>query len=156
MITTDQLKKLHVLLNQLGLMDEKVNFVYTASNGRATSSKDLTVMEAKSIIEHLSRYDGNDRMRKKIFALAYEAGIIYGDSPADKKMNAAKLDSFLKERGTIKKSLNQLSKDELIKTVNQFEQIKKHADENKAGRATKNVLAELGISTAGKQPLKSI
>lgn len=155
-ITPDQLKKLHVMLNQLGLMEQKATLVNTASKGSATSSKDLTIHEARWLLEYLSTFDGNDRMRKKVFALAYEAGIIWGDTPDDKKMNAAKLDMFLKDRGSVKKSLNQLTKDELIKVVNQFEQIKNHKAQTKANKATKSMLDELGITTNKKRPLKSI
>ena len=150
-ITTEQLKKLHVLLHQLGLMDEKVEFIYKISNGRETSSKDITTDEARRLIEHLSKYDVGDKMRKKVFSLAYTAGIIYGDSPADKKMNAAKLDVFLQERGTVKKRLNELNKAELIKVINQFEQINKHMDERKANKITTTMLNELGIATIKKR-----
>ncbi len=154
-ITPQQLKKLHVLLNQLGLINEKVDFVYTISNGRATSSKDLIINEARLLLEHLGKYDGNDKMRKKVFACAYEAGIIYGDTPDDKKMNAAKLDKFLKERGAVKKSLNAMNKDELIKVVNQFAQIKKHTGESKANKGITDMLNSLGIATSKKSPLKA-
>ncbi len=148
------MQKLHVLFNQLGLMDTKVDFICIISNGRATSTKDLTLDEARKLIEHLAKFDGNDKMRKKVFALAYEAGIIWGDTPDDKKMNAAKLDKFLKERGAVKKSLNALTKEELIKVVNQFEQVKKHTDYSKAGKAAKSVLDELGITSTNKPSLK--
>ena len=141
------MQKLHVLFNQLGLMDSKVEFVYNVSGGRATSTKDLTMDEARQLIEHLAKFDGNDKMRKKVFALAYEAGIIWGDTPDDKKMNAAKLDKFLKERGAVKKSLNSLTKEELIKVVNQFSQVKKHTDDSKAGKMVKNLMNELKIPT---------
>ncbi len=154
-ITPDQLKKLHVMLNQQSLMAQKATLVNTASNGRATSSKDLYIHEARWLLEYLATYDGNDKMRKKVFALAYEAGIIWGDTPEDKKMNAAKLDMFLKERGTVRKSLNQLTKDELIKVVNQFEQIKKHTTQTQANKATKSMLDELGITTAKTSRLKA-
>lgn len=148
------MQKLHVLFNQLGLMDSKVEFVYNVSGGRATSTKDLTMDEARRLIEHLAKFDGNDKMRKKVFALAYEAGIIWGDTPEDKKMNAAKLDKFLKERGAVKKSLNALNKEELIKVVSQFAQVKKHTDYSNAGKAAKSVLNELGIASTNKPSLK--
>ena len=93
-ITAQQLKKIHVLFSQFGLLDMKVDFIYNVSGGRVVSSKELTLLEAKHLIEHLSKFDGSDKMRKKVIALAYEAKIIYGDSEADKKMNYAKLDKI--------------------------------------------------------------
>jgi hypothetical protein len=127
------------------LMEEKPDFVYQFSNGRATSTKELTTQEATDLIKHLSKYDPCDKMRKKVFALAYEAGIIWGDTLEDKKMNAAKLNMFLRERGTIKKDLSKMKSEELVKVVSQFQQMIKHNEFAKAGKATKNMLAELSI-----------
>lgn len=155
-ITKEQLQKLHVMLNQMGLIDEKVNMVYSISNGRTTSSRDLTKKEGQLIIKHLSENDPNQRMRKKIFALAYEAGIIYDDSPEDKKINPAKLNMFLRERGAVKKELNAMNKTELVKVVSQFQQIAKHTSESKASKATKGMLEELNISTSNKRAKKAL
>lgn len=153
-ITTSQMKKMHVLLNKLGLMDEKVTLVYQASKGRATSSKDLTISEARSIIEHLNKYapdeNKNEKMKKKVFAIAYEVGIIYGHTPEDMKMNAAKIDMFLKDRGAIKKPFNQLDRIELLKVVKQFEQMRKHKEESMANKVTRSLLSELGINQHAK------
>lgn len=148
--TYPQLSKIHVLLTQLGLMDEKILFVSTFSNGRVSSSKDLTMEEAGQLIKHLSQMDPNERMRGKIFALAYDAGIIYGHTLEDKKMNGIKLNRFLNERGTVKKDLNKLNKAELIKTVSQFKQLLKHQEESKMNKATSEMLSGLNISTLKK------
>ena len=149
-VTNAQLQKIHVLLRQLNLVEQKESFVFQFSNGRSFSSRDLTMDEATLFIQHLSKFDSLDRMRKKVFALAYEAGIIWGDTD-DKKMNAAKLSKFLKERGTVRKELNSMTKDELVKVVTQFELIVKHqasSQENKAAsKLTSELLAELNIET---------
>src|SRR5690349_11815232 len=108
-ITKEQLQKLHVMLNQLGLMDEKSNMVYSVSNGRVTSSKELTKDEGRLMIEYLSKVDGSEKMRKKIFALAYQSKIIWGDTAEDKKMNAIKLNQFLNIKGAVKKDLNKMN-----------------------------------------------
>ena len=149
-ITTAQLSKIHVLLNQFGIMEDKADLVSQFTNGRETSSKKLTFNEAKSILQHLSRFDPCDKMRKKVFSLAYEAEIIYGDTQADKKINAAKLNMFLLHSGTVKKELNKMSKDELKKVVNQFYMIIKHKEESKVNKNTTEMLSGLGISTAKK------
>ncbi|MEO7488822.1 MAG: hypothetical protein ABIU77_17055 [Ferruginibacter sp.] len=147
-ITTAQLSKLHVLLNQFGIIEDKADLVNQFTNGRETSSKRMTFHEARILLQHLSRFDPLDKMRKKVFALAYVARIIYGDTPDDKKMNAAKLDKFLREKGAIKKHLNTMNKDELIKVVNQFSQIVKHNAYNTISKNTKIMLSEIGIVTS--------
>lgn len=144
-INKAQISKIHVLLSQMKLMEQKADFVYQFSNGRVVSTKELTTQEATELIKHLSKYDPCDRMRKKVFALAYEAGIIWGETLDDKKMNAAKLNMFLRDRGTVKKDLSKMKSEELIKVVSQFQQIIKHNEFTKAGKATKNMLAELSI-----------
>ena len=143
--TTAQLQKLHIMLHQLGLNNEKQNLVYSISKGRTVSSKELTLTEAKLLIESLVTDDPNERMRKKVFALAYEAGIIWGDTFEDKKMNAAKLNLFLQERGTVKKLLNKMTSAELTKVVTQFSQMLKRIQETAAKKATKNLLDEMQI-----------
>lgn len=144
-INKAQILKIHVLLSQMKLMEQKVDFIYQFSNGRVTSTKELTNQEATDLIKHLSKYDPCDKMRKKVFALAYEAGIIWGETLEDKKMNAAKLNMFLRDRGTVKKDLSKIKSEELIKVVSQFQQIIKHNEFTMAGKATKNMLAELSI-----------
>lgn len=156
MITNQQLKKIHVMLNQLSLMEHKATIVSSITYGRTTSSKEMNIHEAKHLIEQLSTSDADCRMRRKIFALAYEAGIIYGETLEDKKMNSIKLDKFLKERGTVKKELNQLSHEELIKTVNQFMQIVKHKELSQANKATASLLTELNIQSSFKSRSKAV
>lgn len=144
--TKPQLSKIHVLLGQMNLLEAKANLVSQFTNGRETSSKEMTMSEAKNLLGHLSEYDPNDRMRKKVFALAYEAGMLYGYSTEDKLMNSAKLDKFLREKGTVKKTLNKMSKAELGKTVSQFQQIVKHKEESSANKAVAAMLGELEIT----------
>lgn len=124
-ITAEQLKCLNTLVSKLGISkDDKATIVNGFSNGRATSSKDLSMEEAKAMIKHLKDYEPDERMRKKVFAIAYEVGIIWGDTPEDKKMNGAKLKMFLLKNGTVKKELNKMTHQELLKVVAQFEQMR--------------------------------
>ena len=87
-------------------------------------------------------------MRRKVFALAYEAGFIWGESQEDKKMNSIKLNQFLLRAGTVKKEIGKMDKKELIKTVNQFHQIVVHKEESLAAIQTNSLLNELQIHTA--------
>ncbi len=151
-ITKDQLKKIHVMLNQMKLMEYKADLIHQFTNNRTEHSSEMTIVEAKNLLHHLTLLTGtddqaSDRMRKKVFAQAYEAGIIYGHTPDDKRMNSAKLNSFLKKGGAIKKKLNEMSHQELVKVVNQFAQIIKHQQQTGANKATRSVLDELNIQT---------
>ena len=112
-----QIGKLHVLLNKLGLIEEKKAIIDSASNGRTESSKELSFEEAKSLIRLLVEYDPSERLKSLIFSLAYQAGVIYGSTDTDKKINTAKLNLFIKERGAIKKELNSMDYKELIKRI---------------------------------------
>lgn len=143
LVTTKQLSKLHVLLNDSGMMEYKRQLVFQFSHNRTESSKELTYDEIASFINWLEKSVlHTDKMRRKIFALAYQAGIIYGDTPEDKRMNTAKLSGFLLERGTVKKELKNMNKHELLKTVNQFASIVKHSQES----AVKSLLKELELT----------
>jgi hypothetical protein len=145
-ITPEQLKWLNTLVSNLHISkNDKATMVNGFSGGRTTSSKDLLSNEANEMINHLKGFDTTERMRKKVFALAYEAGIIYGETGDDKKINPVKLNLFLLERGTIKKELNKMSINELVKVVSQFEQIVKHSRQTSANKAAKSLLEELNI-----------
>lgn len=147
--TKPQIAKIHVLLNNLGILDQKAEIVYNITEGRTESSKELTVDEARRLITNLAEFDPNERLKSLIFSLAYQAGIIYGDTNDDKKMNAAKLNLFLKERGAVKLELNQMHYKELVKVHRQFEAIVKNTTKTKnnkqADKAVKNLLNELNI-----------
>ena len=147
-----QIAKIHTLLTKLGLIDDKKSIVMSYSNDRTDSTKELFASEAKRLITVLSEYDPQERMKTLIFSLAYQEGIIYGASGEDKKINAAKLNLFLKERGSVKKELNAMSYPELIKVHRQFEAIvksvKKSRDNKNAEQAVTHLLTELNISTS--------
>lgn len=145
-ISAGQLKCLNTLVSKFRISKEdKEAMVFSFSAGRATSSKDLLLNEATAMIKYLKTIDPCEKMRKKVFALAYEAGMIYGDTLEDKKMNAVKINYFLKERGVIKKELREMNNKELIKVVTQFELITKHQSQTSANKATKSLLEELNI-----------
>lgn len=159
-ITKDQLKKIHVMLTQMCLIENKPFIIFQFTGGRTEHCSQMTIQEATNLIKHLIMLSGTgqdlDRMRRKVFALAYGADIIYGDTPEDKRMNTVKLNKFLIERGAIKKKLNQMSYQELIKTVNQFAQIVKHQQQTGANKATRSVLDELNIQTEKTRAAKPL
>lgn len=159
-ITAPQLKKLNFIISKLNLQGQKAALVNIASKERTQSSKELTKLEAIWLIGTLDKLFNKNRltnepMIRKIFALAYDAEIIYGDSEDDKKMNTAKLNQFVKEKGTVKKELKEMDSAELLKTINQFKQIVKHKTESEATKATKNLMQELNLESSFKQRLKT-
>lgn len=142
-INSGQLSKLHVLLHRLGWMDDKKTIISQITNGRTESSRELTFEEGRDLLRQLSEYDPAERMKSLIFSLAYRANIIYGSSGIDKKINAAKLNLFLKERGSVKKELNAMSYPELIKTHKQFEAIVKSVGRSKDNKQAAKLVAGL-------------
>jgi hypothetical protein len=149
-ISKPQLSKLHVLLSNLGIMDQKKEIIYSISNGRTESSKMLSFEEGRLLLMNLSQFDPRERIKASIFHLAYEAGIIYGSTEVDKKLNAIKLNMFIQERGAVKKQLNDMNHQELIKVKRQFEAIvsnsRKSKDKKIADEAVKNLLNDLNIT----------
>jgi hypothetical protein len=65
-------------------------------------------------------------------------------------MNTAKLNMFLREKGAVKKELNQMTRNDLVKTHRQFEAIVKNvatAKDNKiASSAVSGLLSEFNIT----------
>lgn len=140
-ITTAQIKKIHTLLGQRGLLDEKRTLIHSFSNGRTDSTKELTIDEAGQMINYLMGTNGDTEKRKEmyrvIYGLAFSMDIIYGDTDDDYHMNVAKLNVFCRERGTVKKNLTEQSLTELNKTHRQFRaMLKKHLDKQKKQRET--------------------
>lgn len=153
--TKAQITKIHVMLGKLGLTDQKPEIVYNLTNCRTDSTKELSIDEARRLIINLTGYDPNERLKGSILSLAYQAGIIYGDTPEDKKMNMAKLDMFLRERGAVKKPLNGMIYKELVKTHRQFEAIVKNTDASKASKAVTELLNEINIPLLNEKAPKN-
>lgn len=120
-ITPAQLKMIHVLLNEHGIMERKPELVHSFSDGRTTSSRELYLNEAKSLIEYLKGCNDFSEYITRIWYLAYSMGIIQAGDRNEAAMNAASLDAFCTQRGTIKKPIRKQSLAELKKTVRQFE-----------------------------------
>lgn len=150
MATQSQIKKLHVLFDNLQLMDEKKSIISDVTNGRTESTKGLTDKEATLLIAHLCQFLPCEKLKSAIRHLAYKANIIYGNTETDKILNKAKIDMFLSQKGTVKKDLEKQSYQELIKTHRQFEAIcasNVRSGHNKtAKKAVKELLTELNLT----------
>lgn len=135
-VSKAQIQKINVLLNQKGLADQKRVLINSFSDGRTSSTKELTSYEAKLLIGCLCESDKDREKKAKtefnaIYALAYDMGMIYGDTDEDYKMNVAKLNIFCRDRGTVKKNITAMSLDELRKTHRQFEAMCKNSKRKK-------------------------
>lgn len=110
-------------------MERKPEIVYGFTDGRTESSRELTLQEAKDLIEWLAESDEWTKIVRRIWHLAYEMGIIVPGDQSEKAMNIAKLDAFCKERGTVKKAISAQSLKEVKRTAKQFEAMyKKHEE----------------------------
>lgn len=148
-VTIPQIKKIHTLLNNIGALDDKKEIIMAFTGGRTESTKELSLFEARDLIQQLSHNDPREKHRKAVVYLAYKAGIIYGNTKEDYQMNRVKLNMFLKERGAIKKDLEKMDLLELKQTHKQFEAIirnnNKSKDNKDAKRLADALLNELGI-----------
>jgi hypothetical protein len=125
-VTKAQISKIHVLLQQKGLLDEKKAMIYSISDGRTDSTKDITSNEARRLIAFL--LDENSEIKEKIkiainaiWKIAWEMGIIYGKTEDDYNMNIAKMNMFCRQRGAVKKNFTEMTFPELQKVHRQFE-----------------------------------
>ena len=86
--TQAQIKMLQYQRRQHGMDEETYrSMLHEASNGRTSSTKELTQEEAFRLIDKLVRQTSNDvacdRMRKKIIGMARELGWLTTEGKAD-------------------------------------------------------------------------
>lgn len=148
MATKPQIQKINILLRQLGQIEHKEGWAMQFSNERTTHISELSKLEAKNLIGFLVSNHPSEKNKEAIISLAYKAGILYGYSWEDKKMNMAKLDQFLLSRGAVKKRFAELNYNDLTKVHRQFEGIVSNQRKTAANKATTSVLKELGIEVA--------
>ncbi len=144
-ITKGQIKILHTLLSNHKLMGHKRELIASYTDQRTTSSREMNQHEAKEMIDRLSENDPFQKMRKMVFSLARQMGMIWGNTQEDHKMNAAKIDLFLKSRGTVKRPLNKLKYHELCKVVTQFRAMGQNREKQGFNKELKAILTEIGI-----------
>jgi hypothetical protein len=136
-ITKEQNRQLHMLLNELNLAEQKAALVYSYSNNRTGSSKELMFGEARELIRHLQEKNKKNQpdlkpMRGKIIHYL----CLLGYTLANGKADFDRINEFIKGIGSNnprKVILNYLRYDELYKVVNQVEQMYR----NETNRAAK-------------------
>ena len=136
--TNAQKDIIHRLKRQKGLDDDTYRAtIYSFTNGRTDSSKLMYKHEAVELIQKWLDPEGRkveDQKKQKevvkdIFGISYSIGILNkdyrSDDPYEIEMNKAKISSFLKKRGTIKKEISKQNLKELKATLRQLQTIKK-------------------------------
>jgi DNA polymerase/3'-5' exonuclease PolX len=145
-----QIQKLQCLYRELKIVDHKKEVLLQFTNGRTDSTAGLSFEEARQLIQELAQHEPSERLRKAVFSFAYKAGIIYGDTETDKLINRAKLNMFLRDRGTVKKDIEKQTFPELKKTLGQMAAMVTNVDaatDNKyAKQATNQLLSQLNIT----------
>ncbi len=130
--TNQQSARLHQLLTQCGLMEDKANLVSAYTHGRSTSSKDLLEIECRSLIQHLEAIatelqvkapipadDPANRMRRKIIARAHEMRWEVPGGAAD----MARINRWCVGKSYLHKPLNDYTLEELPDLVSQFDKV---------------------------------
>lgn len=123
-ITSSQLKIIHTLIGKIGLRDAKEALVLDVSEGRTSSSRELTMREAMRLIRYLKAEAGDhgkaEAMRRKIIAMAHDMS---WHLPGTKKVDMIRLDAWMIRYSYMKKKLDQYSEKELPLLVTQFERV---------------------------------
>lgn len=127
-----QNKAVYSLLNKTGLIARKEDIIASFSNGRTTSTRQLSQEESIQLIGWLKTQDADEKkadvMRKKIISLAHEMGWHQRDEQGrlitngfgKPKVDMKRLDEWCKKFSTLKKSLDNHTLKELPALLTQF------------------------------------
>lgn len=132
-ITPAQLQCINVICTKNKIdADSKAAMVNSYSAAGHTSSKDLLINEAASMIKRLKELYGtgedarNKAMLGKIFYYAHEMGWTKVSKVSNKKVaDVQAIDDWMKKYSYLKKKLNKYTFEELPKLVSQFEMVYK-------------------------------
>jgi len=150
-VSTQQIRYLYFLLDQLGIRHLKHELVQDASEGRTESARELKNKEFHELINHLeeklksAKQDARpakqaalrmDRMRKRILSICYSIGWTRFDP--DKRRHTVDLDrlrAWLLKYGYLHKEINDYTYLELPALVTQVEKLLVSTLENKSKSA---------------------
>lgn len=136
-ITPGQMKALHITFHNLGMDDDaRHGCIYSFTSGRTSSSKELTMDEARLLISRLKGED--EQMRKmlleearallrSIYHLSTQISFLNKDFPTDTQedfeMNKAKIDVWARKYSRFHKNIRQMNVEELRQVKKQLEAI---------------------------------
>jgi len=123
-ITTQRIRHIHAALAHRGLMAEKKELVRQFTNGRATSTKDMTASELTAMLQHLNGGTvpaprEGDRQRKYIISMAHEMGWKLPGGKADMQ----RIDQWCMKYGHLHAPLNDHLGADLAKLVTTFKKV---------------------------------
>lgn len=134
-ITAQQLKALHATFRTLGMDDEaRHGCVYSFTSGRTQSSKELTMEEARQLLDRLNPMDDKAKalQRKEarlVFLDIYRLSFLIpqlnqgftSDSEEEYQMNVAKLNLWARKYTKARKDVTRMALWELQETKKQLE-----------------------------------
>lgn len=133
--TAEQKKFIHQLKRSLRMDDDTYrNMIYTMTDGRTSSSAEISSSEACSVIQKLKGDPtpgeiARDKEAKGILGAIYKASLNikqingpYADEP-EQRINYGKINNFLMKSGAVKKPITRQSLEELKETLRQFKSI---------------------------------
>lgn len=136
-ISPQQMKALHATFRSKGFDDEdRHEFISRFTEGRVSSTKELTFNEARLMLERLNESDKKKKEReqmeaknllKAIFFLSFEIPFLNkgfsNDTEEEFEMNKAKLNVFSRDRSASHKNLTEMNLNELKAFKKQLEAI---------------------------------
>ena len=128
-ITAQQVKALHAVFRQMGMdADERHEFIANLTDGRTCSTKELTMDEARSLLDNLGKNQRESKqVCKQIYALSFQISFInkgFDNGSAEEfEMNKAKINMFCRKNTRFHKNLTEMSLAELKEVKKQMEAI---------------------------------
>lgn len=136
-ISPGQMKALHATFRTKGFdEEERHDFISHFTNGRVSSTKELTFDEAKQMLECLNEADRKKKEReqaealnqvKAIFKLSFDISFLNkgfnNDSEEEFEMNKAKLNMFARSKSASHKNVTEMNLNELKAFKKQLEAI---------------------------------
>lgn len=125
-ISPKQIQLIATLLRKADMWDSKKQVVMMYSRNQTESLRELTNAEANDMIQHLHSLlaqpgvEKLNRMRHKIFAIAYEMHWVKNGKPDYERIN-----NWCVKYGYLHKPLNDYNEKELPTLVSQFEEVYK-------------------------------
>ena len=133
-ITAQQVKALHATFRNLGMdAENRHNFISHFTEGRTSSTKELTMDEARKLLDNLGKEQREayqqeaKQVCKQIYALSFQISFLNkgfdNGTPEEFEMNKAKINVFCRNNTRYHKNLTEMSLAELKEVKKQMEAI---------------------------------
>jgi uncharacterized protein YpuA (DUF1002 family) len=133
-VSPQQIKALHACFHKMGYDDDdRHDFITQFTNGRTSSSKELTFEEARRMLSALNQEHGKriqeeaKLLCKQIFSLSFRISWLNKDYSNENReefeMNKAKINIFCRQRTKFRKNLTAMTLPELKAVKKQLEAI---------------------------------